>query len=368
MSTTNALVAHDRPLVSVVVRTMGREQLPEALESIARQTYPNIEVVVVDARGTGELVLDDHCGRYSLRVESRGSQLLRAAAANAGLDAARGEYVTFLDEDDFIDATHVAGLANALIEHPQYLASYAGLRVYNECDVVAWVYHAHYSREHLFKRNYLNPQSVLFARAVLHQGCRFDQSFDILEDWDFWLQIAQHTAFLRVDAVTGHWRAWIGQSGAGAATNYDGAKIAAAEQRLKQKWAGVAANLTVEINALLRQGLALQNAGNWTAANAMYHEVLRRNPYDANGLNLSGMVELQLGRVDAAIQLLGSAVACAAAVGEAAAGFHYNLGLVLDAAGRANDAQASYLRALELDAQFERARARLSAVTTISKA
>jgi tetratricopeptide (TPR) repeat protein len=273
-----------------------------------------------------------------------------------------------VDEDDFIDAAHIAGLASALIEQPQYLASYAGLRVYNERDVVAWVYHAHYSREHLFKRNYLNPQSVLFSRALLHKGCRFDESFDILEDWDFWLQIAQHTAFLRVDAVTGHWRAWIGESGAGAAANYDGAKIAAAEQKLKRKWAGMAASLAAEINSLLRQGLALQNAGKWSDASAMYREVLRRNPYDANGLNLSGMIELQLGRVDAAVQLLSSAVDCAAAVGEAAPGFHYNLGLALDAAGRADDAQASYLRALELDAGFERARAKLSAATTISEA
>ena len=41
------------PLVSVIVRTIGRDTLVEALNSIVCQTYPNIEIVLVDASGAG---------------------------------------------------------------------------------------------------------------------------------------------------------------------------------------------------------------------------------------------------------------------------------------------------------------------------
>lgn len=353
------LLAGAPPLVTVIVRTMGRTELTEALASIARQTYPNVEVVAVDARGTGELGLGDQCGRFPLRVIGSGGRLLRAAAANAGLDAARGRFVTFLDEDDFIDPTHIENLARALLSHPQFLASYSGLRVYNERGVVAWIYHVYYSREHLMKRNYLNPQVVLLSRELLDKGCRFDERFNILEDWDFSLQVSQHTAFLRVDSVTGNWRAWLGQSGAGAAGNYDAAKFAEAEQLLKKKWADTAARLKAEINALLREGVALHAASNWAEAQAVFRQVLARNPYDASGLCLSGMVELHFGRIESAIELMESAVACAAALHEAAPALHYNLGMALEAAGRIDDARREYSNALSLDPAFERARARL---------
>ena len=47
---------------------------------------------------------------------------------------------------------------------------------------------------------------MLFARELLDQGCRFDENFDIFEDWDFWLQLSQHTDFHHIDKCTAFYR------------------------------------------------------------------------------------------------------------------------------------------------------------------
>ena len=55
--------------------------------------------------------------------------------------------------------------------------------------------------------NYIPIHSVLFSRGLVEQGCHFDESFDIYEDWDFWLQVSQHTDFIHIDKQTAFYRA-----------------------------------------------------------------------------------------------------------------------------------------------------------------
>ncbi|MET1101604.1 MAG: glycosyltransferase family A protein [Pyrodictiaceae archaeon] len=86
----------DKPLVSIVIPTYNSEKtLPLTLESIRRQTYRRIEVIVVDnysSDGTAEIAR-----RYGARVvEVHGE---RARAKNVGLRLADGKYVLFIDSD-----------------------------------------------------------------------------------------------------------------------------------------------------------------------------------------------------------------------------------------------------------------------------
>ncbi|NCC39201.1 MAG: glycosyltransferase family 2 protein, partial [Gammaproteobacteria bacterium] len=101
-------------LVSVIVRSTNRAELSDTLASIARQTYPSIEVILVDVAGDGRLSTRDRCGAFALRVASAGWPLGRAAAANLGLDTATGRYAIFLDDDDWFLPEHIEGLVNAL--------------------------------------------------------------------------------------------------------------------------------------------------------------------------------------------------------------------------------------------------------------
>ncbi len=86
----------DEPLVSIVIPTYNSEKtLPLCLGSIKRQTYKNIEVIVVDNYSTDRTV--EIAKRYGTRVYLKGPE--RSAQKNFGALKARGEYVYFIDSD-----------------------------------------------------------------------------------------------------------------------------------------------------------------------------------------------------------------------------------------------------------------------------
>lgn len=198
-----ALDPEDLPLVSVIIRTLGRPELKDALDSIALQTYANIEVVVVDA-GERRLDLPARCGRFPLRVVGAGG-LARSRAANLGLEAAHGDFVMFLDDDDLFCADHVARLQAALRRRPAVRAAYAGVRVERGGRVID-TYDAAFRPAMLMAWNHLPIHAVLFHRSLIVEGCRFDEDLDAYEDWDFWLQVAAKTGYERVEGVSAVYR------------------------------------------------------------------------------------------------------------------------------------------------------------------
>jgi GT2 family glycosyltransferase len=96
-------VVIDHPLVSVVIPTYNRGvRVLRAVGSALGQTYPAIEVVVVDdgsTDGTGALLAERFGGDDRVRCLPRPNGG-PAAARNTGLAAARGDFVAFLDSDD----------------------------------------------------------------------------------------------------------------------------------------------------------------------------------------------------------------------------------------------------------------------------
>ncbi len=199
------------PLVTVIVRSIGREPLlREALDSVALQTYPNLEVLVVNAKGPGHPDLVDWCGRFPLRLVSRDHPLARSAAANVGLDEAKGDYLIFLDDDDCFDPHHVSSLVQTLRQHPEARVAYSGVQAMadptDDPSALPVVFNDPYDPVRLRAGNYIPINAVLFARDLLKSGCRFDERLDVYEDWDFWLQLAQSNTFVHCDQISARYR------------------------------------------------------------------------------------------------------------------------------------------------------------------
>ena len=205
----------DIPLVSVIIRSMDRSTISEALDSVALQTYPNIEVVVVNAKAEEHSKLGEWCGRFPLQIIDTGEMLRRSRAGNIGLNKARGDYLIFLDDDDWFMPEHVSMLVDTLTRNPDKKAAYSCVIGVNEQKQPINNNFCHpFDRTLLFVGNYIPIHAVLFSRSIVDGGCRMDETLDLYEDWDFWLQAATYSDFIFVAHFSAYYRIG-GQSGQG---------------------------------------------------------------------------------------------------------------------------------------------------------
>lgn len=250
------------PLVSIIIRSMARPTLTEALDSVAQQNYPQIEIVVVNALGAAHPLLEERCGNFPLRFIDQGQPLDRSAAANVGLDAAHGHYLGFLDDDDLLYPDHISALVAALKRQSEVRVAYSGVRMIAylpDGSVGAeTVLNQPFHLPSLRAQNYIPMHAVLFQRELLAVGCRFDERLALYEDWDFWLQLAKYSEFAHVDQVTACYRNF-GHSGFG--LHADAAKIAAGRAALFDKWRLIwsGAELSEALTALLDGVIHPQN-------------------------------------------------------------------------------------------------------------
>ncbi|HSS47704.1 MAG TPA: PIG-L family deacetylase [Thermoanaerobaculia bacterium] len=200
------------PRISVVVRTRDRpELLAEALASLAAGSYLRAEVVLVNDGGQPP-VLPEGYPLPVVRVDLARSQG-RAAAAQAGVAAATGDYVAFLDDDDLAAPEHLATLAG--------LVSAAGVRVaYTDAAVAVyehepegWVcrerrlpYSRDFDPDVLRVDNYIPFNTLLIDRRLFSEAGAFDSTLPFFEDWDFLIRLSAITPFHHRAQVTCEYR------------------------------------------------------------------------------------------------------------------------------------------------------------------
>ncbi|HRD48222.1 MAG TPA: glycosyltransferase [Candidatus Contendobacter sp.] len=227
------------PLVSVIVRSSGRAELATALASLAAQTYQRIEIVLVDALGAGELKLDSAPCRFPLRTGKADHALGRSAAANLGLDLAQGDCLIFLDDDDWFEPDHIAGLVDQVGLESATIAAYAGVRCVRRSSGDDWetiqVYNDPFDDARLRCENFIPIHALLFRREALQGAspCRFDERFDLYEDWDFWLQLRGRGEFRHRAVVSACYRI---HEGGGLGVAADEQRAVAAFQAIVTKW------------------------------------------------------------------------------------------------------------------------------------
>jgi glycosyltransferase involved in cell wall biosynthesis len=235
------------PLVSVIVRSVGRDTLAQALDSVARQSYSNLEVVVVDAVGRGHPPLPATCGSHPLRLCGRGERLGRSRAANFGLEEARGEYVIFLDDDDWFLPSHIVALVAALEQSPSVDVAYAAVRCVGASGKTDRVLGLPFDPARLRSGNYIPIHAALIRRSAFAGGARFDEALDSFEDWDFWLQLVQRGPFIHVGQASACYRTG-GASGVGLTPDDDRRKVGEALvlEKWRTVWSGEELEATIE--------------------------------------------------------------------------------------------------------------------------
>ena len=200
--------------VSVIIRTCNRpEVLRRALNSIKKQTYANIETVVVeDGPNLSEKMLREEFTDLNLLYQSTGEKQGRTKVGNLGLSLCTGEYFNFLDDDDILYSDHIEVLvkllnncsavaAYTIAEEGQIVRDRNNPAVFKEKRTIVR-YKQPFNRLLLYSFNYLPIQSVLFSRKLYDKLGGFDESLDILEDWDLWIRYSTMGDFVFEPKIT----------------------------------------------------------------------------------------------------------------------------------------------------------------------
>jgi glycosyltransferase involved in cell wall biosynthesis len=188
------------PLVTVLLAVHdGAAYLRTALASVLGQTFPELELVVVDdasTDGTPEILaaIDDS----RLRVLRNDVRLGLARSLNLGLDEARGAYVARLDADDVALPRRLElQLARIRSSPAVTIVGTAALELDREGRVgrmhsmpagrvrIRWAA--------LFSSPFLHPTVLVERKALDRNGLRYDMSFEESEDFDLWSRLLEFT-------------------------------------------------------------------------------------------------------------------------------------------------------------------------------
>jgi glycosyltransferase involved in cell wall biosynthesis len=179
--------------VSVIIPTYNRENfITKAIDSVMAQTYRNVEVVVIDDGSTDNTF--SLVGQYGKTVtyfyqENRGI----AGARNAGIRKSNGDYIAFLDSDDYWVPEKLERQMELFQKHPEYgmVASQCAsvllngsFRSKNRQGKSGWVF------IDLFMKNFIRTSSAVITRECIDTVGLFDEGLTECEEYDLWLRIA----------------------------------------------------------------------------------------------------------------------------------------------------------------------------------
>lgn len=122
------------PIISVIVPVYNVEKyLPRCIDSILAQTFTDFELILVDDGSPDNCgaICDEYAAKDKrVRVIHKSNGGV-SSARNAGLDAASGEYVTFVDSDDYIAEDRLKQMHSSIFESKADIAV-AGFRFVDE--------------------------------------------------------------------------------------------------------------------------------------------------------------------------------------------------------------------------------------------
>ena len=241
--------------VSVIVRTRNRPALlREAIASI-RASSADAEIVVVnDGGGSVESILREDPKLRLLEYDEKSG---RSEAMNRGVEAASGEWISFLDDDDLFEPEHLPTLMRAASSGGS-VAWYtdAVSVVYERGDDGGAVeksrdrtYAQDYDASLLLLDNYIPLPTLLLRRSDFLTIKGFDPAFDLFEDWDFLIRLSRQGRFTRIPRITCEIRHFVGGDSAILAAPPQSEAYRSAKRRVWEK-NGIALDPDLVMNVL----------------------------------------------------------------------------------------------------------------------
>lgn len=210
----------NKELISVVVTSYNHaEYLDQRMKSLLNQTYPNLEIIVVDDCSTDGSadVLAQYRGIPHVSIVLLEKNHGYANTSNLGVSLSRGEYVVFAECDDFSEPSQMATLYDALSKNRSAVVAFSKSTMVDESGMVTGDDFSF--RESNFKRlcssdtligaelmcRFLmfscvipNMSAAMFRRRNFDRIGGLSNRFRVCADWDFWVSMASEGDFYYV--------------------------------------------------------------------------------------------------------------------------------------------------------------------------
>lgn len=118
--------------VSVIIPTYNSaDYVCEAIDSVLKQTYKPLEIIVIDDGSTDHTreMVQPYITKFAVRYSYQRNCGV-SSARNAGINAANGDYVAFLDADDLWASDHLDQLVNTLENHPECSIGFSAIDIF----------------------------------------------------------------------------------------------------------------------------------------------------------------------------------------------------------------------------------------------
>lgn len=216
--TTRTTTLLNSSLASIIIPAYeARPFIEHALRDVARQTYKNWELIIVEDASLDSVqdLIDEFrvsMPENNVLFHRKATNTGASATRNVAIGLARGEYVAFLDADDRWLPIHLERKIKKL-EFQQADIAYSAVDMFDDGtgkSLYSWgpdAYEQNNFPESLFIRNFIQPSGVVMRRSVLEDVGVFDESIFLVEDYDFWLRaVRKHKQFVFDPKITSRYR------------------------------------------------------------------------------------------------------------------------------------------------------------------
>lgn len=186
-------------MVSVVIPTHNRcDLLQRAIKSVQSQSYTDLEIIIVSDGSTdetekivGTLADLDHRIRLIAYHPAKGGNTAR----NIGIEAANGEYIAFLDDDDEWLPEKIEKQLEVMKSDPEIGLVYTGVQILYVNEVISYNTKARNSGDmhtEILLDNFIGTTStVMLKKDILPYTGMFDINLRALQDYDLWIRVCQ---------------------------------------------------------------------------------------------------------------------------------------------------------------------------------
>lgn len=201
------------PKVSVVIPTYNHARyVVWAVESVLRQKYPNLELIVIDDGSTDDTaqLLRAYRDRIHYIYQANGGT---SNALNHGIERASGDYICWLSADDMFLKGKIAKQVQLMESNPQVGFCYTSFVVIDGNGLRLYAADSEFypSRQemvvHMHRGCFINGSSVMMRRTALEQVGYFDEGLPQAHDYEMWFRFLRHfpSGFIRELLIAYRW-------------------------------------------------------------------------------------------------------------------------------------------------------------------